>query len=56
MKSYDYLSQMDAKRIQGMADEEREWQHEEGTDQEDDPPLIGIDGVIRRQNGNVQSG
>ena len=25
-----------------MADEEREWQQDEGTDQEDDPPLTGI--------------
>ena len=42
VKSYDYLSQMDTRRIQGMADEEREWRQDEGTDQEDDPPLKGI--------------
>ena len=42
VKSYDYLSQMDTRRIQGMADEEREWRQDEGTDQEDDPPLTGI--------------
>ncbi len=33
---------MDTRRIQGMADEEREWQQDKGTDQEDDPPLKGI--------------
>ena len=42
VKSYDYLSQMDTRRIQGMTDEEREWRQDEGTDQEDDPPLTGI--------------
>ena len=42
VKSYDYLSRMDTRRIQGMAGEEREWQQDEGTDQEDDPPLKGI--------------
>ena len=42
VKSYDYRSHMDVRRIQGMADEEREWQQDEGTDQEDDPPLKGI--------------
>ena len=40
VKSYDYLSQMDMRRIQGMADEELEWRQDEGTDQEGDPPLI----------------
>ena len=28
--------------LQGMADEEREWQQDEGTDQEDDPSLKAI--------------
>lgn len=42
VKSYDYLSQMDTRRIQGMADEEREWQQDEGADQEGDPSLTGI--------------
>ncbi len=43
VKSYDYLSQMDTRRIQGMVDEEREWQQDDGTDQDDDPPLIDIE-------------
>ena len=42
VKSYDYRSHMDVRRIQGMADEEREWQQDEGTDQENDSPLKGI--------------
>ena len=42
VKSYDYLSQMDTRRIQGMADEVRQWQQDNGTDQEDDPPPIGV--------------
>ena len=42
VKSYDYLSQMDTRRIQGMADEEQEWRWDAGTDQEDDLLLIGI--------------
>ena len=42
VKSYDYRSHMDARRIQGMADEEHEWRQDEGTDQEDDPPLKAI--------------
>jgi len=33
---------MDARRIQGMADEEHEWRQDEGTDQKNDPPLIVI--------------
>ena len=40
VKSYDYLSQMDTRRIQGMADEEREWLEDDGTDQDDDPPPL----------------
>ena len=43
VKSYDYLSQMDTRRIQGMADEKHEWRQDKGrTDQENDPPLIVI--------------
>ena len=42
VKSYDYRSHMDARRIQGMTDEEHEWQQDEGTDQEYDPSLKGI--------------
>ena len=38
VKSYDSLSQMDARRVQGMTDEEQEWQQDDGTDQDDDPP------------------
>ena len=52
-KSYDYLSHMDLRKLQGMAQEKREW--DEGADPEDDPSPVSFLGckVTDRRHGSV---